>query len=235
MALEVEEYHGRSPLDGYPSAVHYRLPAAPYGRAGVLFALDDDPAKDRVLTLRLGHYVHNGSGGNMTGAVTLDFTDGVPDYCKEVGEVKVGGKVAKLYFADVALNVGNIIDLTTSKDYLDFDITGKQWENFQQMDNSMKPDPHSKSAFNLFGVTLKKTEYAFTQKQAQPGTVQKRKKKAIFRRLLQGVTDANGGQALGELHLMLADKLEGSFEILLLRALNQLIRQRFRNGHFRLL
>ena len=170
-ALEVEEYHGRSPLDGYPSAVHYRLPAAPYGRAGVLFALDDDPAKDRVLTLRLGHYVHNGSGGNMTGAVTLDFTDGVPDYCKEVGEVKVGGKVAKLYFADVALNVGNIIDLTTSKDYLDFDITGKQWENFQQMDNSMKPDPHSKSAFNLFGVTLKKTEYAFTQKQAQPGNV----------------------------------------------------------------
>ena len=70
---------------------------------------------------------------------------------------------------------------------------------------------------------------------AEAGAVQKRKKKAIFRRLLQGVTDANGGQALGELHLMLADELEGSFEILLFRALNQLIRQRFRNGHFRLL
>ena len=170
-ALEVEEYHGRSPLDGYPSGVHFRLPAAPYGRAGVLFALDDDPAKDRILTLRLGHYVGNGSGGNMTGAVTLDFTGGVPDYCKQVGEVKVGGKVAKLYFMDVALNLGNIIDLTTSKDYLDFDVTGKQWENFQQMDNSMKPDPKSRSAFNLFGVTLKKTEYAFAQEQAQPGNV----------------------------------------------------------------
>ena len=88
------------------------------------------------------------------------------------GERDMLGKVCGAFKrVIVLLNVGNIIDLTTSKDYLDFDITGKQWENFQQMDNSMKPDPHSKSAFNLFGVTLKKTEYAFTQKQAQPGNV----------------------------------------------------------------
>jgi hypothetical protein len=170
-ALEVEEYHGRSPLDGYPSAVHYRLPAAPYGRAGILFALDDDPAKDKILTLRLGHYMHNGSGGNMTDAVTLDFSKGVPESCREVGAVKVGGKVHKIYFMDAALNIGNIIDLTTSKDYLDFDVTGKQWENFQQMDNSMKPDPNSRSAFNLFGVTLKQTKYSFEQRQTQPGNV----------------------------------------------------------------
>lgn len=170
-ALEVEEYHGRSPLDGYPSGVHYRLPAAPYGRAGILFALDDDPTKDKILTLRLGHYVTNGSGGNMTGAVTLDFTDGVPASCREVGAVRVGDKKHTLYFADVALNLGNIIDLTTSRAYLDFDITGKQWENFQQMDNSMKPDPHSKSAFNLFGVTLKQTDYSFALRQSQPGNV----------------------------------------------------------------
>lgn len=169
--LEVEEYHGRSPLDGYPSGVHYRLPAAPYGRAGILFALDDDPTKDKILTLRLGHYVNNGSGGNMTGAVTLDFSDGIPGYCKEVGSVRVGDRPHKLYFADVALNLGNVIDLTTSRDYLDFDVSGKQWENFQQMDNSMKPDPNSKSAFNLFGVTLKQTDYSFAQRQSQPGNV----------------------------------------------------------------
>ena len=170
-ALEVEEYHGRSPLDGYPSAVHYRLPAAPYGRAGILFALDDDPTKDRILTLRLGHYVKNGSGGNMSGAVTLDFTDGVPESCHAVGTVRVGGKERTLYFDDVVLNLGDIIDLTTSCEYLDFDITGKQWENFQQMDNSMKPDPDSRSAFNLFGVTLRQTDYSFVQRQTQPGNV----------------------------------------------------------------
>ena len=170
-ALEVEEYHGRSPLDGFPSAVHYRLPAAPYGRAGILFALDDDPAKDRILTLRLGHYMPNGSGGNMSGAVTLDFTDGVPDFCREVGAVRVGERFHKLYFADVNLDIGSIVDLATSCDYLDFDITGKPWENFQQLDNSMKPDPASRSAFNLFGVTLKQSEYAFEQRQTQPGNV----------------------------------------------------------------
>ena len=170
-ALEVEEYHGRSPLDGFPGAVHYRVPATPYGRAGVLFALDDDPSKDRILTLRLGHYMENGSGGNMTGAVTLDFTDGVPDSCREVGAVRVGGRTCKIYFADVALDIGGIVDLTSSRDYLDFDVTGKQWENFQQLDNSMKPDPSSSSAFNLFGVTLRQAEYSFEQRQAQPGNV----------------------------------------------------------------
>ena len=170
-ALEVEEYHGRSPLDGFPSAIHYRVPAAPYGRAGVLFALDDDPAKDRILTLRLGHYMPNGSGGNMSGAVTLDFTDGVPDHCREVGAVRAGGRLHTLYFADVPLDIGGIVDLTTSCDYLDFDVTGKPWENFQQLDNSMKPDPASTSAFNLFGVTLRQAEYSFEQRQAQPGNV----------------------------------------------------------------
>ena len=169
--LEVEEYHGRSPLDGFPGAIHYRLPAAPYGRAGVLFALDDDPSKDKILTLRLGHYMPNGSGGNMSGAVTLDFTDGVPEGCREVGAVRRGGRTFPLYFADVALDLGPIVDLTTSRDYLDFDVAGKPWENFQQMDNSMKPDPASRSAFNLFGVTLRQTEYAFEQRQSQPGNV----------------------------------------------------------------
>jgi hypothetical protein len=45
-ALEVEEYLARSPLDGFPSAIHFRLPAAPYIRAYVLCALDPSPAKD---------------------------------------------------------------------------------------------------------------------------------------------------------------------------------------------
>ncbi len=170
-ALEVEEYHGRSPLDGYPSAVHYRLPAAPYARAGVLFALDPDPKKDAILTLRLGKYVHNGSGGNMSGAYTWDFSQGVPDWCQKVGEVKVGGKTVPLWFGDFPLNLGPVVDLATSSDYLDFDVTGKQWENFQQMDNTMKPDPRSDSAFNLFGVTLQKAQYSFEVVEATAGNV----------------------------------------------------------------
>lgn len=169
--LEVEEYHARSPLDGFPGAIHYRVPAAPWCRAGVLFALDDDPAKDRILTLRLGHYVENGSGGNMSGATTLDFTDGVPESCRRVGTLRAGGRTVPIYFADVALDLGPIVDLASSREYLDFDVSGKPWENFQQLDNSMKPDPASTSAFNLFGVTLRRADFSFSQRQTQPGNV----------------------------------------------------------------
>ena len=64
-ALEVESYHGRAPRDGYPSAIHYRLPAAPYVRAHLLFTLDPNPWKTRFLTVRMAHYVKYGSGANM--------------------------------------------------------------------------------------------------------------------------------------------------------------------------
>ena len=170
-ALEVEEYHGRAPTDGFPSGIHYRLPAAPYVRAGILFALDDDPSKDRILTLRLGQYEHNGSGGNKTDAVTLDFSNGVPDCCRQVGEVAKGGRSHPVYFMDVPLAIGGIIDLAANGKWLDFDITGKQWENMQQLDNTMKPDPNSDSAFNLFGVTLKRADYIPTQTQRNVGNV----------------------------------------------------------------
>ena len=169
--LEVEEYHGRAPIDGFPGAIHYRLPSAPYVRAGILFALDDDPSKDKILTLRLGQYKPNGSGGNMTDAVTLDFSEGIPNYCRQVGEVAKGGKSYPVYFMDVPLAVGKIIDLVADGKWLDFDVTGKQWENFQQLDNTMKPDPSSMSAFNLFGVTLKRADYVLTQTQRNIGNV----------------------------------------------------------------
>lgn len=169
-ALEVEEYHGRSPLDGYPSAVHYRVPAAPYCRAGILFALDPDPAKDAILTLRLGRYMVNGSGGNLSAAVTYDFTKGVPDWCRKVGEEERNGVRVPVWFGDFALDLGPVVDLA-SGDYLDFDVSGKTWENFQQMDNSIKPDPSSRSAFNLFGVTLRRADFALAVEELTPGNV----------------------------------------------------------------
>ncbi|MBQ7722106.1 MAG: hypothetical protein IJT64_04280 [Kiritimatiellae bacterium] len=171
-ALEVEEYHGRHPHQGFPMAVHYRVPAATYVKAHILFAIDPDPKKDAILTLRLGQYETNGVGGNRLGDVVLDFTDGVPDWCKKVGEVEFNGKTAPLYFAAVALNVGPVIDQAARTDsYMEFDLTGKGWENFQQIDNRMKPDPNSDSAFNLFGVTLEKAPFSVTVREAQPGNI----------------------------------------------------------------
>ena len=171
-ALEVEEYHGRNPDQGFPMAVHYRVPAATYVKAHILFALDPDSKKDAILTLRLGKYEKNGVGGNRLGDVVLDFTDGVPDWCKKVGEVEFKGKTVPLYAAAVPLNVGPVIDQAARTDsYMEFDLTGKGWENFQQIDNRMKPDPNSDSAFNVFGVTLEKAPFSVVVREAQPGNI----------------------------------------------------------------
>ncbi len=164
-ALECDEYHGRSPHHGYPSAVHYRIPAAFYSRAHIVFALDPDPKKDAILTIRMGHYIGHGSGANMLGDTIIDLRDGkIPGNFKQIGTVKKGGKDIPLYLASVDLNLGPILDIAngrrydghSSGDYIDFEFIGKGWINFQQLDRRAKPDPDSDSAFNLFGVTLEK-------------------------------------------------------------------------------
>ena len=66
---------------------------------------------------------------------------------------------------------------------------------------------------------------------AERHAVHKRKKKAIFRRLLQGVADAGRFEVLCEFALIRPDELEGSLEVSTLRTFVQLHRQRFRISH----
>lgn len=156
-ALEVEEYFSdnRGPLKGFPGESHFLVPAATYKQVALVFALDPDPGKDAVLTLTFGRYKGE-IGGNKLTQTTLDFTKGVPESCKKVGEVALGGKTVPLYYTEVDVDLGKIVDFTTL-DYMDFEFTGKLWETFQQDDKSMRPDPSSTSAFNIFGVTLVKS------------------------------------------------------------------------------
>lgn len=171
-ALEVDEYHGRSPLAGFPSAIHFRLPAAPYSKAYILCALDPDPAKDKILTVRLGHYVYNGSGGNMLADTLLDLRDGkIPENFKKVGEVTLKGKTLPLYFVEVPLAIGKILDIAARGKYIDFEFTGKRGENLEQLNRTIKPDPNSDSAFNIFGVTLEKAPAVMDIVQNSPGNV----------------------------------------------------------------
>ena len=178
--LEVEEYHSRSPEDGFPSAVHYRLPAATYAKAHVLFALDPDPKKDRYLTIRLSHYVDDGVGGNMMGDAVLDFSDGkVPENCKVVGTVRKDGKDCPLYLASVPLDVGHLLDVLSgerydrisSGDYVDFEFVGRCGENGQLNDSSPKPLRDKDSAFNIFGATLEKMPVRILFRQETTGNI----------------------------------------------------------------
>ncbi len=171
-ALEVEEYHGRATLDGFPSAVHFRLPAASYGYAHVILAIDPDKAKDKVLTTRLGHYAGHGSGGNMLGDTVMDLNDGnIPENFKKIGDVTLNGKKIPLYQVSIPLAGGKILDILARKEYVDFEFTGRGWENFEQLDNTMKPHPEYDSAFNIFAVTLEKLPVIMDIKQTSPGNV----------------------------------------------------------------
>ena len=180
-ALEVDEYLGRSPTDGFPSAIHYRLPPAHYTKAWILCALDPDPAKDPVLVARLAHYMHNGSGGNMLGDATFTMpSDGtLPPDMQEVGTVEHKGRKLPLYLLQLPLNAGKVLDLAAHRGHIDFEIIGKQWINFEQIDRTMKPDPYSTSAFQIFGVTLEKAPVIMDMLQAQPGNVFTQDEKAL--------------------------------------------------------
>ena len=190
-ALEVEEYfsNNRSPLTGFPSESHFLVPAALYSQIGLVFALDPDPSKDAVLTLTFGRYAGE-VGGNKIVQKTLDFSKGVPDCGRKIGSVEVGGKAVPLYYALVPVDLGKILDFTAG-DYMDVEFTGKLWENFQQDDKSMRPDPKSRSAFNVFAATLVKSGVRAETVLSAPGnvyTVDARPKKTAFK-----VTGTEGG------------------------------------------
>ena len=174
-ALEVEAYHGRSPHDGFPSAIHYRLPAAPFVRAHLLFALDPEPAKDRFLTVRMGHYARNGSGANMIADSVIDLTDErkLAEY-EKVGTVRVRGIDTPVYRAEVPLDLGKILDVVTGKfyddissgGYIDFELLGRCGEG-----GGVKPDEGLNSAFNILGVTLEKLPVWIDCRQEAVGNV----------------------------------------------------------------
>ena len=171
--FEVDPYMERSAHDGFPGEVHFRVPSAPYCRAGIVFAIDPDPSKEAILTLRLGHFFggNGGSGANMLGDRTWDFTKGVPDWCHKIGEVEIKNKKVPLYYGEFPLDIGGILDEFTDYGYLDFEAFGRPWENFQQLDNSVKPAPDSTSSISLFAVTLEKMPWLVKFRQNQVGNV----------------------------------------------------------------
>ncbi len=178
-ALEVDEYLARSAFDGLLTEVHFSVPSAPYTTAWVLCAVDPDPSKDPILTTRLAHYVENGTGNN-TLADTLTVlprgTEQPGEGIAQVGTVsrpdgKGGATTLPLYLVEVPLRSGQIIDIIAGKSLLNFEFFGKPSINLQQIDNSSKPDPHSTSAVQIFGVTLEKAPVSLALVQSQPANI----------------------------------------------------------------
>ena len=181
--IDEDRYTRRSAWCGNPGDQMFRLPAAQYARAHVLFALDPDPKKEKVVTIRLRDA--GCDGANMMADTKLDFTAGVPASARKVGEVAKNGVTCPVYLCAVDLNLGPIFDLTLNKHnttgpqplaggphgalYLEFLCRG--WRNVHQLDYSFLPDPQAKSAFNFFGVTLETPPVEMDFVHAQVGNV----------------------------------------------------------------
>ncbi len=200
-ALEVDEYLARSPFDGLLTEVHFTVPGGVlYTRAWVLCAVDPDPEKDPVLTTRIARYVENGSGANQLADTVMTLPRGGEkpgEGIVQVGTVSRKGADGKpldvpLYLVEVPLKSGGILDLLMDGAPMNFEFFGKPWENFEQIDNSCKPDPDSTSAVQVFGVTLEKAPFGMQMIPSQPSNIFHNDEKPETTVLLKSFAPARG-------------------------------------------
>lgn len=172
--LECDGYLSRSAFSGLPESLMLSVPARQYIRAWLLCAVEDDPAKDPVVTARLTRF----SAGDLAGRgpAIADTTVVLPRPGQaagpgqvEVGQVTLQGgnrrSSVPLYLVEVPLQAGEIQDVIFQEQsfrmipqpYLDFELLGKLDVVRQQLDKSHKPDPRSVSGVHVFGVTLERS------------------------------------------------------------------------------
>ena len=175
-SLECDNWMSRSPLTSYPAEVRFRVPSADYVKAHILFALDPDSAKRKVLTVRIAHYLQKsgGSGGRMIvdQLVTCDAKSGLPEGAEKVGSVVKDGVVSGVYRLSVPIDMGMLADIADEMDYLDFEFLG---QTISQLKNgaadSSHPDENISSAFTIFGATLEQAPFKVAFRQCSPGNV----------------------------------------------------------------
>lgn len=162
--LDVEVYFSRSPLEGFGSAAHWRVPGRQYVKAHLFFALDDDGGKERLMKLRFARYGGWGSGSSTMSEALVDFRDGVrADGLVQVGEVVLAsGKKTPLYYLPVALDNRRVNDIAVRRGSLDVELVGGT--------NGRYPDPKRPSAFSVFGLTLEAMSFD-VDFEGEPGNV----------------------------------------------------------------
>ena len=162
----IYRYLERNALEGLPVALLKSVPVAPYTRAWVLCAAEDDPATEPMFNARLTRYRRGGIGNAMVTTPTdvpLDEDAGGASR-QLVGHVsyrsKDGKKTVPLWLAEVSLNSSEIQDVLYADwngGRLDFELMGRT--------------RNSKSAVHIFAVTLERSPVEMEVKQVSPGSV----------------------------------------------------------------
>jgi hypothetical protein len=175
-ALECDFYLSRTAFSGMPETLMLSVPSAQYPTAYILCAVADDLSRDPVLTARLTRFVSGSAGGRgpaiadtMVVLPCAGQAETLPSGIVALGEVQYteGGRPHKapLYLVEVPLDCGSIQDVIfqekfysmVPQPYLDFEVLGKTDRALQQLDKEHKPDPSSRSAVHVFGITLKRS------------------------------------------------------------------------------
>ena len=165
--LEVNPYLMRTTHEAYPFEVHFRVRAADFVTAHILFALNPDPDAPREMTVRLARYFNeNYAGGTGSNAmadtrVVCEESSGLPKGATKVGNVQLDGRLVGLYRLAVPLDVGRIVDLIPTAGCLDLDFLG------------VKRKSGLSSAFTIFGATLEASPFDVVLEQGKdsPGNV----------------------------------------------------------------
>lgn len=188
--MELDPYLSRTAFDGMPESLHFSAPLAQYIRAWVLCAVEDDPAKDPVLTARLTRFASDGHGGAIADtSVQLPRGDAGPT----AGQNRVGAvtysaqgmkRTVPLWLVEIPLKVGEIQDLVfihkdeacnagmlPDRRYLDFEFVGKLGEPFADGEQPHKPLASSVSGVHVFAVTLERSPVEMECRQSQVGNV----------------------------------------------------------------
>jgi len=158
-------YYERSALEGLRTSLLMSVPVAPYTRAWVLCAAEDDPAKNPAFNVRLTRYRKGGIGNAMvTTSVDVPREETEQDGLHCVGRVEYVGKDGKttvpLWLAEVSLNSSEIQDVVYGDWHggrLDFELKGRHRD--------------SKSGVHVFAVTLEQSPVEMEVKQVIPGSV----------------------------------------------------------------
>ena len=180
-ALEVNPYFERTARGDFPAEVHFRVPAADYVRAHVLFALDPDPRKARMMYVRLGHFLGDSGGSSVTRLadtlVSCEEKTGLPAGAVRVGTIEKDGQVLSVHRLAVTLDTGRIADVIGTVDTLDFEFLGpvKSGTPSVKSDQAVnyEPDNGKASAFTILGATLERAPATvrFVQPKDAPGNV----------------------------------------------------------------
>ncbi len=163
--LECDGYLSRTPFDGMPESLLFSVPVCQYHRAWVLCAVEDDPDKVPVLTVRLTKFLPRSSVGRGPAIADTEINLLEPDReacagIQKVGEIFLGGKKLPLYLVEAVLDSGNIQEIIYQEkpEWLDFEILGlrQKKDNFY-LDRSRKPSDDPVSGVHVFGLTLEKS------------------------------------------------------------------------------